>query len=82
MHYSLNQLCDVMLEILQVTQDDSLHQIKLSTLHLEEKLCRYRLHQELLLNYKKNCKLSKGLLLKFNPSLCNDEATGKQAELF
>ena len=38
--------------ILQITQDDSLHQRKLNILHLEEKICRYTFHQELLQNYK------------------------------
>ena len=66
-----------MSEILQITQDDSVHQRKLDILHLEEKICRYTFHQELLLNYKKNKKFPMGMSLKFNPSLCNDEKTNK-----
>ena len=68
---------DNMSEILHVTQENLLLQRKFSILHLEEKLCRYNLHRELLLNYKKNRKYPKGMSLKFNPSLCNDEATDK-----
>ena len=49
--------------ILQITQDDSVHQRKLNILHLEEKLRRYTFHQQLLQNYKKNKKFPMGLLL-------------------
>ena len=59
---------------LQVTQEDLLQQRKRDLLHIEEKLCKYNLHHELLLNYKRNHKFPKGMQLKFNPSLCNDEA--------
>ena len=67
-----------MSEILHITQDDSFHQKKLDTLHLAEKYCKYTLHQELLLNYKKNKKFPKGMSLKFNPSLCNNETINKR----
>ena len=66
-----------MSEILHFTQEDSLLQKSRDLLHLEEKLCKYNLHHELLLNYKKNHKFPKGMQLKFNPSLCNDEVTKK-----
>ena len=66
-----------MSEILQVTQEDLLQQVKRDLLHIEKKLCKYNLHRELLLNYKKNHKFPKGMQLKFDPSLCNDEATKK-----
>ena len=45
---------------------------KLELLNIEEKLCRYTLHEELLVNYKKNRKYPKGMQLKFNLSLCSD----------
>ena len=58
-----------------VTQEGLLQQRKRGLLHIEEKLCKYNLHHELLLNYKKNHKFPKGMSLKFNLSLCNDEET-------
>ena len=64
-----------MSEILHVTQD-LLQQRRRDLLHIEEKLCKYNLHHELLLNYKKNHKIPKGVQLKFNLFLC-DEATKK-----
>ena len=67
----------VMSEISQVTQEDLLQQIKSDLLHIKENLCKYNFHHELLFNYKKNHKFPKGIQLKFNPSLCNDEATKK-----
>ena len=60
-----------MSEIFHVTQEDLLQHRKRDLLYIKEKLCKYNLHHELLLNYKKNHKFQ----LKFNPSLCNDEAT-------
>ena len=54
--------------ILQITQDDSVHQRKLNILHLEEKLCGYTFHQELLQNFKKNKKFPMGMSLKFKLS--------------
>ena len=63
--------------ILQITQDDSLHQRKLNILHLEEKICRCTFLKELLQNYKKNKKFTRGMSLKFNASLCNNEKTNK-----
>ena len=64
-----------MSEIFHVTQEDLLQHRKRDLLYIEEKLCKYNLHHELLLNYKKNHKFPKVMQLKFNPSLCNDEAT-------
>ena len=43
-----------MSEILHVTQEDLLQPRKRDLLHIEEKLYKYNLHHELLLNYKKN----------------------------
>ena len=63
--------------IFHVTQEDLLQQRKRDLLHIEDKLCKYNLHHELLLNYKKNHKFLKGMQLKFHPSLCNDETTKK-----
>ena len=71
-----------MSEIFQITQDDSLHQRKLNILHLEENIYRYTFHQELLQKYKKNKKFPRGMSLKFNSSLCNDEKTNNSAEMF
>ena len=64
-----------MSEIFHVTQEDLLQHRKRDLLYIEEKLCKYNLHHEFLLNYKKNHKFPKVMQLKFNPSLCNDEAT-------
>ena len=57
-----------MSEILQITQDDSVHQRKVNILHLKEKLCGYTFHQELLQNFKKNKKFPMGMSLKFKLS--------------
>ena len=75
-HHPVNRW-HAMSEILHFTQEDSLLQKSHDLLYLEEKLCKYNLHHELLLNYKKNHKFPKGMQLKFNPSLCNDEVTKK-----
>ena len=65
--------------IFHVTQEDLLQQRKRDLLHIEEKLCKYNLHHEMLLNYKKNHKFPKHIQLKFNPSLCNDKKTKKRS---
>lgn len=44
----------------------------------EKKLCTHQHHKENLLNYKKNNKVPKGLLLKFNLALCTDNNVLKE----
>ena len=47
-------------------------QIKWLNLNKEKQLCRYTLHQELLINNKRNRGYPKGLRLKFNLLPCSD----------
>ena len=56
-----------MSEILHATQ-----QIKLLILNKEKQLRRYTLHQELLINDKRNRRYPKGFRLKFNLLPCSD----------
>lgn len=68
-YHPVNLKYSNMAENLLNTQTDSKYEL----LNIEEHICHYTLHKDLLVNYKGNITFPKGFKLVFNVSFCTDD---------